>query len=155
MRRTHARLAFGTVCRWLGHSRQTFYCAEGLARKRAFEMTLILKFVLEARQRAGAKLGTKKLRRLIAEPLARAQIRCGRDQLFAHLITVAYSRMVVRVFVSATMHADYTVKALERVLQGRLYPNHKLCHHSDRGSQYRAEIYTLTLATTDAGISMT
>ena len=228
MRRTHARLPVGKVCRWLGRSRQTFYCAEGLARKRAFETTLIVKFVLEARQRAGEKLGTKKLRCLIAEPLARAQIRCGRDRLFAvlrregllvtpkrsrrptttaadgwrgdypdlreglraegaaalrperlwvadityvrlaataqhprgsfcyaHLITDAYSRMVVGVYVSATMHADHTLKALTRALERRRYPDRALCHHSDRGSQYRAEVYTLTLAAAGVGISMT
>ena len=228
MRHTHARLPVGKVCRWLGRSRQTFYCAERLVRQRAFETTLIIKFVAEARLLAGDKVGTKKLRHLIAEPLARAQIRCGRDRLFAilrqegllikqkrarrpsttdpsgwrtnypdlreglraggaaalqperlwvaditylrlaastqnpqgsfcyaHLITDAYSRKIVGAFVSPSMHADHTLKALTRALDARQYPDRELVHHSDRGSQYRADIYTITLAAAGVRVSMT
>ncbi len=228
MRRTHPRIPVGTVCRWLGRSRQTFYSAEALARQRACEYTLIVKFVHDARRAAGDQLGVKKLRKLLAEPLARAQIRCGRDRFYAilrhegllvkqkrtrrpqttdasgwrgawpdlreslrasgdavleperlwvadityvrlaatalhprgafcyaHLITDAYSRKIVGAYVSTTMHADQTLKALTRALDTRLYPEHGLCHHSDRGSQYRAEVYTLTLAAAGVRVSMT
>lgn len=228
MRRTHARLPVGKVCRWLGRSRQTFYCAERLVRRRAFETTLIVKFVAEARRLAGDKVGTRKLRHLIAEPLARARIRCGRDRLYAilrqegllikpkrarrpsttdpsgwranypdlrerlraegaaalqaerlwvadityirlaassqnpqgsfcyaHLITDAYSRKIVGACVSQSMHADHTLEALTRALDTRQYPDRELFHHSDRGSQYRAEIYTITSAAAGVRISMT
>ena len=228
MRRTHPRLSVGRVCRWLGRSRQSFYCAEARERCRQTERELIVKFVREARAAAGHKIGTKKLRRLIAEPLARAHIRCGRDRLYrilraegmpikpkrsrrpsttdpsgwrghwpdlreglwargtvvlqperlwvadityvrlassssrpagafcyAHLITDAYSRKIVGAYVGLTMHATETLKALRRALATRSYPERRLCHHSDRGSQYRAEIYTLTLAATGASVSMT
>ena len=183
----------------------------------------------DARRAVGDKLGVKKLRKLLAEPLARAQIRCGRDRFYAilrnegllvkqkrtrrpqttdasgwrgaawpdlreslralgdavleperlwvadityvrlvatalhpqgafcyaHLITDAYSRKIVGAYVSTTMHADQTLKALTRALDTRLYPEQELCHHSDRGSQYRAEVYTITLAAHGASVSMT
>lgn len=227
MRRTHPRLSVERVCRWLGRSRQSFYCAEARERSRLSERELIVKFVRDARAAAGQKIGTEKLRTLIAEPLARAHIRCGRNRLYrilraedllieprrprrpsttdpsgwrghwpdlreglrargtavlqperlwvadityvrlaprsscpggafcyAHLITDAYSRKIVGAYVGLTMHATETLKALRRALQTRTYPERALCHHSDRGSQYRAEVYTLTLAAGGASVSM-
>jgi len=53
------------------------------------------------------------------------------------------------------MHAIKSLKALTRALEQRLYPDRTLCHHSDRGSQYRADIYTKTLLNAKVGISMT
>lgn len=212
----------------IGRSRQSFYCAEARERSRLSERELIVEFVRKARAAAGQKIGTEKLRTLIAEPLARARIRCGRDRLYgilraegmlirpkrsrrpsttdpdgwrghwpdlreglrdrgaavlqperlwvadityvrlapsgsrpggalcyAHLITDAYSRKIVGAYVGLTMHATETLKPLRRALATRTYPERRLCHHSDRDSQYRAEVYTSTLAAAGASVSMT
>jgi putative transposase len=60
---------------------------------------------------------------------------------YLFLITDAYSRKVMGYNFSRRMTAKCCVVALERALKSRSYPERKLIHHSDRGSQYCAKEY--------------
>lgn len=228
MKRSYPDISVEKLCRCFGRTRQTYYSSEQVERRKLAEVDLILQFIRDARERIGSKLGTKKLRKALTEPLERANIRCGRDRLysilrdanllrprkrgrkpkltdsagwtkkwpdlrlkleqqgdcvleperlwvadityvtiapspsypkgrfcFVSLITDAYSRKIVGYHASYSMHAIKSLKALTRALEQRLYPDRTLCHHSDRGSQYRADIYTKTLLNAKVGISMT
>lgn len=71
------------------------------------------------------------------------------------IITDAYSRKVVGYNFSRHMTAHFCTIALKKALAERSYPNRKLMHHSDRGSQYCSAEYTNTLLSASIDISMT
>jgi len=74
---------------------------------------------------------------------------------YLFLITDAYSRKVVGYNFSRRMTAKCCIKALNLALENRRYPDRKLMHHSDRGSQYCARDYVAILNCSDIVISMT
>ena len=76
---------------------------------------------------------------------------------FAYLsfITDAYSRKIMGYCLHPTLEAEGCLKALRQALTGRLYPNAKLIHHSDRGVQYCSFLYTNELRLNNIDISMT
>ncbi len=53
------------------------------------------------------------------------------------------------------LEANSTLKALQRALAKREYPQHPLIHHSDRGLQYCSKPYTEILKENNIRISMT
>lgn len=71
------------------------------------------------------------------------------------LITDAYSRKVVGYNFARNMTAKFCVEALNRALENRSYPDRKLMHHTDRGSQYCSKEYTDVLKSESIVISMT
>ncbi len=75
--------------------------------------------------------------------------------VYLHLITDAYSRKILGWFVSNTLHADYTAKALKMALQSMPYKINGLIHHSDRGCQYCSDRYVKILQDYGIRISMT
>lgn len=71
------------------------------------------------------------------------------------LITDAYSRKVVGYNFARHMTAEFCCEALTEAIDQRQYPNRKLMHHSDRGSQYCSVDYTTKLVENHLIISMT
>lgn len=74
---------------------------------------------------------------------------------YLSLITDAYSRKIVGYQFSLTLSAQGCIKALEMALKDRQYPERKLVHHSDRGSQYCCKEYVDLLGQHQISISMT
>jgi putative transposase len=73
---------------------------------------------------------------------------------YLHLITDAYSKMIMGYHLSENIAATSTIKALEEALKKRKY-NDELVHHSDRGLQYCSSLYTRLLNQKGVHISMT
>jgi transposase InsO family protein len=78
--------------------------------------------------------------------------------VFLHLITDAFSRKIVGYQVSETLQGCETIKALKmalRELGGSFQSRFQLIHHSDRGTQYCANLYVNLLKKKHIKISMT
>lgn len=73
---------------------------------------------------------------------------------YLHLITDAYSKMIMGYCLSETLAAGSTIKALETALKTRQYTG-QLIHHSDRGLQYCSSGYVKILQQNKIAISMT
>ncbi len=73
---------------------------------------------------------------------------------YLHLITDAYSKMIMGYNVSKSLAASSTIRALETALKNRRYIG-KLIHHSDRGLQYCSSGYVKILQKNNIAISMT
>src|SRR5262249_605835 len=73
---------------------------------------------------------------------------------YLHLITDAYSKLIVGYNVSETLASNETLKALQIALRNRKYQS-SLIHHSDRGLQYCSAAYIKTLQQKGIAISMT
>jgi putative transposase len=78
----------------------------------------------------------------------------GDGYCYLHLITDAYSKMIMGYYLSETLAASCTMKALEMALKNRKYSG-PLIHHSDRGLQYCSAAYTRLLNQNKITISMT
>jgi transposase InsO family protein len=74
---------------------------------------------------------------------------------YLHLITDAYSKLIVGYELSDNLKAESTLKALKMALNGRKYPERELTHHSDRGIQYCSDDYIEMLMKNGLTISMT
>ena len=75
---------------------------------------------------------------------------------YLHLVTDAYSRKIVGWCLSETLHATYTVKALEMAIESTGKSMLEgLIHHSDRGVQYCCDEYVNLLKDYSISISMT
>ena len=82
----------------------------------------------------------------------------GNNLFFLHLITDAFSRKIVGYQVSDTLMGSETIKALKmalRELRNSFQSHFQLIHHSDRGSQYCANLYVNLLKKKKIKISMT
>ena len=75
--------------------------------------------------------------------------------LYLHLVTDAYSKMIMGWCLSKTLHADHTVSALRMAIRNAACDLTGLIHHSDRGCQYCCEKYVNLLQDNNIGISMT
>jgi transposase InsO family protein len=73
---------------------------------------------------------------------------------YLHLITDAYSKLIMGYCVSETLAASSTLQALQMALKNRKYSS-SLIHHSDRGLQYCSAAYVKTLEQKGIAISMT
>ena len=71
------------------------------------------------------------------------------------LITDAYSKKIVGYNVSKSLCVDGSLKALEMALKKRVYKQHPLIHHSDRGLQYCSNDYQKLLNDNHISPSMT
>jgi len=75
---------------------------------------------------------------------------------YLHLVTDAYSHMIVGWYVSDTLEAQYTIMALMMAIKATGKDDLEgLIHHSDRGSQYCCEAYVALLNQYHITISMT
>ena len=75
---------------------------------------------------------------------------------YLHLVTDAFSRMIIGYVLSPSLEAKYTMEALQQAITWAGGGN--LCgtiHHSDRGVQYCCDDYTLLLKAHHIRISMT
>ena len=75
---------------------------------------------------------------------------------YLHLVTDAFSRMIIGYVLSPTLEAKYTIDALEQAINHAGSGN--LCgtiHHSDRGVQYFCDEYVTRLKDHHIRISMT
>ncbi len=75
--------------------------------------------------------------------------------MYLHLITDAYSKMIMGYHLSQDLSADSSLQALKMALQKRKDPHQCLIHHSDRGLQYCSSAYTTMLQKNGIDISMT
>lgn len=82
-------------------------------------------------------------------------IRTKQGFMYLSLITDAYSKKIVGYYLSPDLKTESVLKALKQAIKNRMYPNRKLIHHSDRGIQYCAPIYTSYLENNGIEISMT
>lgn len=75
---------------------------------------------------------------------------------YLHLVTDAYSHMIVGWCLSPTLEAAYTIEALEMAMEQATEDElRQLTHHSDRGVQYCCNDYTRMLQEHGVRISMT
>lgn len=75
--------------------------------------------------------------------------------VYLHLVTDAYSKKILGWSLSPTLHADYTLSALQMALRSSPCSLQGLIHHSDRGCQYCSEKYVKLLQDNQIRISMT
>lgn len=73
---------------------------------------------------------------------------------YLHLVTDAYSRMIVGWCVGDSLEARYTIEALKMALRNNRGNTVGLIHHSDRGCQYCSERYVKLLQDKNILISM-
>ncbi len=74
---------------------------------------------------------------------------------YLSLVTDAYSRKIMGFCFRKDLSAKGCSDALQMALSGRQYPQEKLIHHSDRGSQYCSKGYVDLLVAHNVAISMT
>lgn len=74
---------------------------------------------------------------------------------YLSLITDAYSRKIVGFYLSKTLAATGSIRALKKALQHNQVEPNKLIHHSDRGVQYCCNDYVAILKNKKIKISMT
>lgn len=75
--------------------------------------------------------------------------------MYLSLVTDAYSKKIVGVNLSESLHATGALSALKEALKQRKYPNKPLIHHSDRGLQYCCDQYQKVLNKNKILCSMT
>ena len=76
--------------------------------------------------------------------------------VYLHFITDAYSHKIVGYYLSETLEAEGSIKALQMALSALGAESHlNLTHHSDRGSQYCSNKYVKLLQDYKIKISMT
>lgn len=81
-------------------------------------------------------------------------IRTENSWVYLHLVTDAYSKMIVGWCVGPTLEARYTISALKMALKNNSDGLKGLIHHSDRGCQYCSEGYVKLLQDNGILISM-
>jgi len=74
---------------------------------------------------------------------------------YLHLVTDAYSKKIMGWSLSESLHAEYTIKALQMAIRNAGCNLTGLIHHSDRGCQYCCEKYVKLLQDNGIEISMT
>jgi putative transposase len=74
---------------------------------------------------------------------------------YLHLVTDAYSKKILGWCLSPSLHADFTVVALQMAIRNANCNLEGLIHHSDRGCQYCCEKYVKLLQDNRILISMT
>jgi len=74
---------------------------------------------------------------------------------YLSLITDAYSKKIMGWAFRTDLSAQGCIDALEMAILNRIYPQNKLIHHSDRGSQYCSKNYVDLLLRHQIAISMT
>lgn len=74
---------------------------------------------------------------------------------YLSLITDAYSRKIVGHTLHPSLESEGCIIALTMALDGRLYRDSQLIHHSDRGVQYCCSAYVDILLSQGIAISMT
>lgn len=82
-------------------------------------------------------------------------IRMGTQWGYLSLITDAYSRKIMGYCLRTDMTVQGCIDALQMALDDRRYPDQRLIHHSDRGSQYCSTAYVTLLTDNRIAISMT
>lgn len=82
-------------------------------------------------------------------------IKTKEENLFLSLITDAFSKRIIGYHLANNLRIDGPLKALNMALRNRMYPDHELIHHSDRGFQYCHPDYTDLLEKHHIKISMT
>lgn len=74
---------------------------------------------------------------------------------YLSLITDAYSKKIMGWAFRKDLSAQGCIEALEMAIADRKYPQNKLIHHSDRGSQYCSKGYVDILTGGNIAVSMT
>jgi len=82
-------------------------------------------------------------------------IKTRNGYMYLSLITDAYSKKIMGYKLADNMKTENNVAALDMAIKNRNYPNRRLIHHSDRGFQYCADLYTSKLEKHKIRISMT
>ena len=74
---------------------------------------------------------------------------------YLSLVTDAYSKKIMGWALRTDLSAQGCLDALEMAMADRKYPQQKLIHHSDRGSQYCSKSYVELLTSGNIAVSMT
>ena len=77
------------------------------------------------------------------------------NPMYLALVTDAYSKKIMGYDLSDSLGAKGAVRALKMALKNRIYPNHQIIHHSDRGIQYCCDLYQEVLKDAKIKCSMT
>jgi transposase InsO family protein len=75
--------------------------------------------------------------------------------VYLHLVTDAYSKKIMGWCLSPSLHAEYTIAALQMAIRNAGCDLTDMIHHSDRGCQYCCEKYVRLLHDNHIKISMT
>lgn len=82
-------------------------------------------------------------------------IRLRKQWGYLSLVTDAYSKKIMGWALRTDLSAQGCIDALEMAMADRKYPQDKLIHHSDRGSQYCSKGYVDLLTNGNIAVSMT
>ncbi len=82
-------------------------------------------------------------------------IKTDEGNCYLNMVTDAYNRKIMGYSIADSMDTDSMIKAFERGLKNRKYPDLKLIHHSDRGLQYCSKEYVALSNKNGVEISMT
>lgn len=74
---------------------------------------------------------------------------------YLSLITDAYSRLIIGHYLHTRLDTDGPLRALEKAVSNRSFPDAELIHHSDRGVQYCSYNYVSRLKEAKIIVSMT
>lgn len=74
---------------------------------------------------------------------------------YLHLTTDLYSKKIVGFKLADDIKAQTTLSVFQKALDHRTYPTRRLIHHSDRGFNYTANLFTSFLIQNKIKISMT
>ena len=77
------------------------------------------------------------------------------NPMYLSLVTDAYSKKIMGYHLDNTLEVKASLKALKKAIKNRVYPNHQLIHHSDRGLQYCSNDYQGRLDKAGIKCSMT
>ena len=82
-------------------------------------------------------------------------IKTDEGNCYLNLVTDAYSRRIMGYAIAENMNTEEMKIAYEMAICGRVHPNEKLVHHSDRGLQYCSNDYVRLSKENNISISMT
>jgi putative transposase len=106
------------VCRKLKMTRQNYYARRKLRRRRAVDGEKVAELVQQERH-SQPRLGTRKLRVLLQEPLAQAGVKLGRDRFFEVLRERDLLVPPKRAERPRTTHSYHTLPVFTNLIKGR------------------------------------
>ncbi len=106
------------LCQTLGMSRQNYYARRRLRQRRQLDAELIGRLVQQERQWQ-PRLGARKLRVLLAGPLAQAKVRIGRDRFFEVLRQKDLLLKPRRSESPRTTNSYHTLPVFRNLIKGR------------------------------------
>lgn len=174
LRATHTKMGSGKLCVLVNQQLEKMGISGRIGRDRFYELARELGLGLRRRRRGRRTTDSRHSYRRFPD-LYNGKVLTGINQawvadityweieserfLYLHLVTDAYSRMIVGWCLSTSLHAEHSLQALQIALSTLTASDKgELIHHSDRGSQYCSDRYVhlmlehgITISQTQSG----